>query len=228
MTLPPLILRSAARTYVRTCKTETETERERERAPWPPRVWQQTSNPRPSKTFGLKRAPLLARQVNEAMTSHNKRGRAMGQDDGGEEREREAKERRTAQSLHKIETQLNAGFTKLHSTAVLLSQAKANLEMIGGLVCRQKDEIKQTIDGILVSRRGQAKDVKLTVVAEAAYQKYLVSLYQQRHELNLVEEAIANAHKVVAEDNVKRSGPWTPLPPIREKPDIAPRPTPSR
>ena len=31
MTLPPLILRSAARTYVRTCKTETETERERER-----------------------------------------------------------------------------------------------------------------------------------------------------------------------------------------------------
>ena len=70
--------------------------------------------------------------------------------------------------------------------------------------------------------------MKLTVVAEAAYQKYLVSLYQQRHELNLVEEAIANAHKVVAEDNVKRSGPWTPLPPIREKPDTAPRPTPSR
>ena len=66
----------------------------------------------------------------------------MGQDDGGDEREREAKARRTENSLNKIESHLSAGFSKLHSTAVILSQAKSNLEMIGGLVCRQKDEIR--------------------------------------------------------------------------------------
>ena len=148
----------------------------------------------------------------------------MGQDDGGDEKERQAKARRTEQSLNKIESHLYAGFSKLHSTAVILSQAKSNLEMIGGLVCRQKEEIKQIISGLHASRRGQAKDLKLTVVGEAAYQKYLVALYQQVNELNLVEEAITNAHTVVTEDNAKRNGPWTPLPPIRERPDPTSRP----
>ena len=161
---------------------------------------------------------LLARCHRPFPTSM-KRGRAAGQDDGGEERDREAKERRVDQALQKIEVQLNAGFTKLHGTAAMLDQAKANLEMIGGLVCRQKDELKQTVAGLLASRRGPAKDVKLTVVAEAAFQKYLTFLYQQRHELEEVEEAIAKAHTVVAADNVKRSGPWTPLPPIRGRID---------
>ena len=118
-------------------------------------------------------------------------------------------------TLQRIETQLNAGFTKLHGTAALLGQAKANLELIGGLISRQKDEIKQTVTGLLASRRGPAKDVKLTVVAEAAYVKYVTYLYAQRHELEVVEEAIAKAHNVIAADNDKRSGPWTPLPPIR-------------
>ena len=102
-----------------------------------------------------------------------KRGRATGQDDGGDAQAREAKERRVDLTLQRIETQLNAGFTKLHGTAALLGQAKANLELIGGLISRQKDEIKQTVTGLLASRRGTAKDVKLTVVAEAAFVKYV-------------------------------------------------------
>ena len=80
------------------------------------------------------------------MSSHNKRERSDAQ--GEEDNARQAKERRADLTASKIETQLCAGFNKLHSTGVLLHQAKTNLEMIGGLVCRQKDEIKQIIAGL--------------------------------------------------------------------------------
>ena len=53
--------------------------------------------------------------------------------EGEEDKTRKAKERR-ADLASKIETQLCAGVNKLHSTSVLLNQAKTNLEMIGGLV----------------------------------------------------------------------------------------------
>ena len=69
----------------------------------------------------------------------------------------------------KIETQLCAGYNKLRRTGVLLHQVKANLEMIGGLVCRQKDEIKQNLRDLHETERGT--NIKLTVVAEARQQR---------------------------------------------------------
>ena len=159
------------------------------------------------------------------MSSNNKRERADVPGDEG--KARQAKERRTELTVSKIESQLCAGFTKLHGTRAILSQAKANLEMVGGLACRQKEELKQIISRLHAARRGPANDVRLTVVAEAAYQKYEKAMFDQIHELGLVEEALANAHTVIAEDNERRNGPWPPLPPIRVRPEQQPRKPPS-
>ena len=150
------------------------------------------------------------------MSSHNKRESVDVP--GGEEKARRAKERRTEIVVGKIETQLCAGFTKLHSTKVILGQAKANIEMVGGLVSRQKEELQQIVSLLHAARRGPANDVRLTVVAEAAHQKFEKAMYDQIHELSKVEEALASAHQVIAEDNESRSGPWPPLPPIRARP----------
>ena len=151
------------------------------------------------------------------MTSNNKRDRA---DVPGEEgRTRQAKERKTELVVSRVEAQLCAGFTKLHSTKAILSQAKANLEMVGGLVCRQKVEIQQIISRLHDARRGAGNNVRLTVVAEAAHQKYEKAMYDQIKELSAVEEALAQARTVIAEDNEKRNGPWQPLPPIRARAD---------
>ena len=150
------------------------------------------------------------------MSSQHKRER----DDatGDEEKARRAKERRTETVVSKIEAQLCAGFNKLHSTQVLLGQAKANIEMVGGLVCRQKEQIQHIVSQLHAARKGPANDVRLTVVAEAAHQKYEMAMYDQIHELCKVEEVLDSAHQVISENNEKRNGPWPPLPPIRAKP----------
>ena len=148
------------------------------------------------------------------MPPHNKRDRPAAQCD--EEKKRQAKERRADLVAGKIEAQLCAGSNKLRRTGVLLSQVKANLEMIGGLVCRQKDEIKQNIKDLLEAQRGA--NIRLTVVAEAAQPQYLNAMYDQIRELRKVEEVIAKARTEASEQNEKRSGPWTPLPPIRASP----------
>ena len=155
------------------------------------------------------------------MSSHSKRGRADDPGDG--EKERQAKERRTEQNLRKIESHLFACFSKLHSTKVILGQAKSNLEMIGGLICRQKEELKQVISRLHASRRGPANDVRLIVVGEAAHQRFELAMLDQIQELSLVEEALSNAHTVLAEDNEKRNGPWPTVPPIRARPESKPR-----
>ena len=160
------------------------------------------------------------------MSSHSKRGRADDPGDG--EKDRQAKERRTEQNLRKIESHLFAGFSKLRSTKVILGQAKSNLEMIGGLICRQKEELKQVISGLHAARRGPANDVKLTVVGEAAHYRFERAMQEQIQELSQVEEALSNAHTVLAEDNEKRNGPWPTVPPIRERPESKPRTPPSR
>ena len=159
------------------------------------------------------------------MSSHNKRERADVP--GDEEKARQAKERRAELTVSKIESQLCACFSKLHSTRVILGQAKANLEMVGGLASRQKEELKQIISRLHAARRGPANDVRLTVVAEAAHQRFEKAMFDQIHELSLVEEAFANAHTVIAEDNERRNGPWPTLPPIRARPEPKPR-TPPR
>ena len=155
------------------------------------------------------------------MSSHSKRGRA--DDPGDDEKERQAQERRTEQSLRKIESHLFACFSKLHSTKVILGQAKANLEMVGGLASRQKEELKQVLSRLHASRRGPANDVRLTVVGEAAHQRYEKAMLDQIQELSLVEEALSDAHTVLAEDNEKRNGPWLTVPPIRARPESKPR-----
>ena len=151
------------------------------------------------------------------MPSNNKRDRADGP--GEEGRTRQAKERKTELVVSRVEAQLCAGFSKLHSTKAILSQAKANLEMVGGLVCRQKVEIQQIISRLHDARRGAGNNVRLTVVAEAAHQKYEKAMHDQIKELALVEEALAQACAIIAEDNEQRNGPWPPLPPIRARPD---------
>ena len=117
----------------------------------------------------------------------------------------------------KIEAQLCAGFTKLHSTQVLLGQAKANIEMVGGLVCRQMEQLQHIVNQLHDARRGPANSIQLTVVAEAAHKKYETAIYDQLQELHKVEEALCSAHQVIAENNEKRNGPWPPLPPIRAR-----------
>ena len=150
------------------------------------------------------------------MASHNKRERE--DTPGDEEKARRAKERRTEIVVSKIETQLCAGFNKLHSTQVILGQAKANIEMVGGLVCRQKEQLQHIVSQLHAARKGPANNIHLTVVAEAAHQKYEMAMYDQIHELSKVEEALDSAHQVIAENNEKRNGPWPPLPPIRARP----------
>ena len=118
----------------------------------------------------------------------------------------------------KVEAQLCAGFNKLRSAQVLLGQAKANIEMVGGLVCRQKEQIQHIASQLHAARRGPANDICLTLVAEAAHQKFEMAMYDQIHELSKVEEVLDSAHQVISENNEKRSGPWPPLPPIRAKP----------
>ena len=150
------------------------------------------------------------------MSSHNKREREDAP--GGDEKARRAKERRTEIVVGKIETQLCACFNKLHSTQVILGQAKANIEMVGGLVCRQKQELQHIVAQLHAARRGPANDVRHTVVAEAAHQKFEMAMYDQIHELSKVDEVLDSAHQVIAENNEKRNGPWPPLPPIRARP----------
>ena len=149
------------------------------------------------------------------MPPNNKRERADGAEDEG--KARLAKEKKTELTVSKVATQLSAGFCKLYGTKVILNQAKANIEMVGGLIGRQKDEIRQVISRLHEARRGTG--VRLTVVAEAAHQKYEKAMYDQIKELSAVEEALAQAHTVIAEDNEQRNGPWQPLPPIRARAD---------
>ena len=119
--------------------------------------------------------------------------------------------------VSKVEAQLCAGFNKLHSTQVLLGQAKANIEMVGGLVHRQMEQLQYIVNQLHEARRGPANNILLTVVAEAAHKKYETAIYDQLHELGKVEEALSSAHQVIAETNEKRNGPWPPLPPIRAR-----------
>ena len=151
------------------------------------------------------------------MSAPAKRGRDVAQDEG--DQTRRAKERRTELVVGKIEAQLCAGFNKLHSTQVLLGQAKANIEMVGGLVCRQKEQLQHIVSQLHAARKGPANNIHLTVVAEAAHQKYEMAMYDQIHELSKVEEALDSAHQVIAENNEKTNGPWPPLPPIRARPN---------
>ena len=155
------------------------------------------------------------------MASNHKRGRDEDPGEGG--KGRRTKEKKIEHTCGMIESHLFSCFSKLHSTKVILGQAKANLEMIGGLISRQKDEHKQALLRLQAARRGPSNEVTLTVVGEAAYQKFQLAMRDQIQELGLVEEAIANAHTVVAEDNVKRSGPWLPVPPIRTRTECKPR-----
>ena len=92
-------------------------------------------------------------------------------------------------------------------------------------MCRQKVEIQQIISRLHDARRGAANNVRLTVVAEAAHQKYEKAMFDQIKELALVEEALAQAHTIIAEDNEQRNGPWPPLPPIRARPEQKQRAT---
>ena len=151
------------------------------------------------------------------MSAQAKRGRDAAQDDG--EHTRRVKERRTEIVVSKIETQLFAGFNKLHSTQVLLGQATANLEMIGGLVCRQKEQLQHIVSQLHAARKGPTNNIPLTVVAEAAHKHYELAIYAQIHELGKIEEALDIAHQIVTEKNEKRNGPWPPLPPIRARPN---------
>ena len=169
------------------------------------------------------RAPLVPpfSQFGKAMPPGNKRER--DDSEGDEERARRAKERRIDIIVNKVATELNTGFCKLHSTKTILGQAKANLEMVGGLVCRQKDELKQVISRLHAARRGTGNTCLLTVVAEAAHQKYERAMYDQIKELSEVEEALAQAHTVLSADNERRSGPWPALPPIRARAATEPK-----
>ena len=151
------------------------------------------------------------------MSAQAKRGRNAAQDDG--EHTRKVKERRTEIVVSKVETQLCAGFNKLHSTQVLLGQATANLEMVGGLVCRQKEQLQHIVSQLHAARRGPVNNVHLTVVAESAHKFYEKAIYDQIHELGKIEEALDTAHQIVSERNEKRHGPWPPLPPIRARPN---------
>ena len=151
------------------------------------------------------------------MSAPAKRGRDAAQDDG--EQSRRAKERRTEIVVGKVEAQLCAGFNKLHSTQVLLGQAKANIEMVGGLVCRQKEQLQHIVSQLHAARKGPTNNIPLTVVAEAAHKHYELAIYAQIHELGKIEEALDTAHQIVAERNEKRHGPWPPLPPIRASPN---------
>ena len=151
------------------------------------------------------------------MSAQAKRGRNATQDDG--EHMRKVKERRAEIVVSKVETQLCAGFNKLHGTQVLLGQATANLEMVGGLVCRQKEQLQQIVSQLHAARRGPVNNVHLTVVAESAHKYYEKAIYDQIHELGKIEEALDTAHQIVSERNEKRHGPWPPLPPIRARPN---------
>ena len=170
----------------------------------------------PLQTVRLKQtATSYARRP--AMSAQAKRGRDAAQDDG--EHTRRVKERRTEIVVSKVEAQLCAGFNKLHSTQVLLGQAKANIEMVGGLVCRQKEQLQHIVSQLHAARRGPVNNILLTVVAEAAHKKYEMAIYDQIHELSKIEEALDSTHQVIAENNEKRNGPWPPLPPIRARPN---------
>ena len=155
-----------------------------------------------------------------------KRGRPDGPGDDGQKRQ--AKERKTEHTVRKIESHIFACFSKLHSTKAILGQSKSNLEMIGGIVNRQKEELQQTIMRLHASRRGPSNDVRLTVVAEAAYNKIEQATYAQIQELATVEAALAAAHTILSEDNEARNGPWPSVPPIRARPETKPRTPPRR
>ena len=58
--------------------------------------------------------------------------------------------------------------------------------------------------------------------------QYPAETMEQIQELSQVEEALSNAHTVLAEDNEKRNGPWPTVPPIRARPESKPRTPPSR
>ena len=73
------------------------------------------------------------------------------------------------------------------------------------------------------ARRGTGNTLRLTVVAEAAHQRYEKAMFDQIKELSAVEEALAQAHTVISEDNEKRSGPWPALPPIRARAEAVPK-----
>ena len=91
------------------------------------------------------------------MSAQAKRGRNAAQDDG--DHTRKVKERRIEIVVSKVETQLFAGFNKLHSTQILLGQAKANLEMVGGLVCRQKEQLQHIVSQLHAARKGPTNNI---------------------------------------------------------------------
>ena len=140
-------------------------------------------------------------------------------------RQRMAKERKAEHSLRKIETHMMAGFSKLHSTGVIINQAKSNIEMIGSMISRQKEQLKSTRLRLIAAL---PQDFRLTTVAAAASTRFDQAMMDQTEELTKIEQALSAAHEAVAEQNVQRHGPWPPVPPIKARPDTKPRTPPRR
>ena len=131
-----------------------------------------------------------------------------------EERKRLAKERQMEHSLKKIESHLLAGFAKLHSTKEIVNQTKANIEMIGGIVSRQKEELKRAHERM---KAVQPTNFRLTVVAEAACSKVAEAVKAQISELDALETTLADVHNKVTEPNALIHGPWPALPLIQAR-----------
>ena len=151
--------------------------------------------------------------------------RTESETDDDENKQRIAKERRIEHTVRKVETHMMASFSKLHSTGVILNQAKANVEMVGGLGSRHKEELKITRLRLVGSL---PQDFRLTTVATAATNRFEKALHDQVDEINKVEQALSAAHEILSEQNTARQGPWPPVPPIKARPESKPRTPPRR
>ena len=152
-----------------------------------------------------------------------KRGRDQQPDD---DRTRAAKERRVDAAVQKVEQQLNSNFAKLHSSKAVLEQATSTLEMIGGLISRQKLELNDALHRLRRACPTDHGEFRLTVVADAAVKKYDQYTHLQVLALERVESAVAAAHDAISKETVSKEK-WPPLPPIRaraeRKPTTPPR-----
>ena len=147
--------------------------------------------------------------------SHNSRKR--GRDpQPADARPSASKERRIEAAVEKVEQQLNANLAKLHSTTAVMEQATTTLEMIGGLVSRQKQELTEALQRLRRSSSSNGKEYRLTVVAEAAVKKYDQYSQDQVLALERVEAAVVAAHEALSQETNNKVK-WLPLPPIRPR-----------